>query len=104
MNNSIIKIFIAIVLFLCLFKMPYGYYQFVRFIAMVGFAYLAYSANEQGNKNEVFIYISLVILFQPFIKIALGRTIWNVVDLALGIGLFLSLAIQKRHQKTKNEK
>jgi hypothetical protein len=70
--------------------MPYGYYQFVRFAAMIGFAYLAYSANEQSNRNEVFVYIVLALLFQPFIKIALGRTIWNIVDLIVGIGLVIS--------------
>jgi hypothetical protein len=42
---------------------------------MVGFIYLAYSANQKENKNEVFIYLALAILFQPFFKIALGRTI-----------------------------
>lgn len=103
MNNSI-KIVLAILLFLCLLNMPYGYYQFVRFGAMAGFAYLAYSANEQGNKNETFVYIALALLFQPFVKIALGRTLWNIVDVVVGIGLFLSLAIKKRNQKMKNEK
>lgn len=98
MNNSIIKIGLAIVLFLCLFNMPYGYYQFVRFISMCGFAYLAYSSNEVNKKNEVFVYIGLAILFQPFIKIALGRTIWNVVDFIVGISLILSLF----QRKTKN--
>ncbi len=95
MNNSIIKIGLAILLFLCLFNMPYGYYQFVRFISMCGFAYLAYSSNEINKKNEVFVYIGLAILFQPFIKIALGRTIWNVVDFIVGISLILSLFQRK---------
>jgi hypothetical protein len=79
--------------------MPYSYYQFVRFATLIGFAYLAYSANEQGNKNEVFIYISLALLFQPFVKIALGRTLWNIVDLIVGIGLLLSLAFRKDIKK-----
>lgn len=70
--------------------MPYGYYQFVRFAAMVGFAYLAYSANEQSNRNEVFVYFALAILFQPFFKIVLGRTIWNIVDVITSIGLLIS--------------
>jgi hypothetical protein len=91
MNNSIIKIGLAIALFLCLFNMPYGYYQFVRFISMCGFAYLAYSSNEVNNKNEAFVYIGLAILFQPIFKIALGRTIWNIVDVIVGIGLILSV-------------
>jgi hypothetical protein len=95
MNNSLIKIGLAIVLLLCLFNMPYGYYQFVRFISMCGFAYLAYSSNEVNKKNEAFVYIGLAILFQPFIKIALGRTIWNVVDFIVGISLILSLFQRK---------
>lgn len=95
MNNSIIKIGIAILLFLCLINMPYGYYQFVRFISMCGFAYLAYSSNEVNEKNEAFVYVALAILFQPFIKIVLGRTIWNVVDFIVGISLILSLFQRK---------
>jgi hypothetical protein len=71
--------------------MPYGYYQFVRFAAMISFAYLAYSKKEQNRNNEMFIYIALAILFQPFIKIALGRTIWNIVDLIVSIGLVISV-------------
>jgi hypothetical protein len=76
--------------------MTYGYYQFVRFAAMVGFAYLAFSVNEQNNKNEVFIYIALAILFQPFVKVALGRTIWNIVDVIVGLGLLISLITHKK--------
>jgi hypothetical protein len=95
MKQKIILI-VAILLLLCLFHMPYGYYQFVRFVAMVGFAYLAFSANEQKNKNEVFIYIALAVLFQPFVKIILGRTIWNIVDVIVGLGLLISLIIHKK--------
>ena len=96
MNIKFLKLSISIILFLCLFDMPYGYYQFVRYVVMIGFAYLAYFANEQGNKNEMFIYISLAILFQPFVKIALGRTIWNILDLVIGFVLILSL-FNKKH-------
>ena len=94
--EKIIKIVLAILFFVCLADMPYGLYQFVRFAAMIGFAYLAYSANQQTNKNEVFIYIALAILFQPIFKIALGRTIWNIVDLVVGIGLIVSLFQSKQ--------
>jgi hypothetical protein len=79
--------------------MSYGYYQFVRFAATAAFAYLAYSANEQSKKNEVFIYIALALLFQPFVKIALGRTIWNIVDVVVGLGLLISLIPTKKNFK-----
>ena len=94
MNNTI-KIILAILLFLCLADMPYGYYQFVRFTAMVGFAILAYQSSESENKTFVIVYGALALLFQPFFKIALGRVLWNVVDVIIGIGLIVSLFIGK---------
>lgn len=95
MNSNSIKVIVSILLFLCLLDMPYGYYQLVRFLAIIGFAYLAYKANEQNNKTEVIVFVVLAILFQPFVKIALGRTIWNIVDLIVGIGLIGSLFVSK---------
>ena len=96
--EKLFKIFLIILLFGCLIDFPYGYYQFVRFAALVGFGYLAFKANEQGYKNETFVYLALAILFQPFIKIALGRTIWNIVDVVVGIGLLVSLTTIKNNK------
>ena len=89
-----IKIILAVLFFICLADMPYGYYQLVRFMALVGFAILAYKANKQGQKTEAIIYVCLAILFQPLIKIALGREIWNIVDVIVGIGLIISIFIR----------
>jgi hypothetical protein len=92
--NNVIKIILAILFFICLANMPYGYYQLVRFVALVGFAILAYNSNEQGQKTEAIIYVCLAILFQPLIKIALGRQIWSIVDLFVGVGLIFSIFIR----------
>lgn len=89
--NTAIKVFLSVLFFLCLLDMPYGYFQIVRFAALVGFAILAYNANEQGHKREVIIYICLAILFQPLFKIALGRQLWNIIDVTVGIGLIVSI-------------
>ena len=100
-NNilAIIKIVMAILFFLCLAHMPYSYYEFVRFSAMVGFALLAYGA-FQNKKNDVAImYICLAFLFQPFIKVALGRQLWNIVDVVLAIALIISVFINKSHNR-----
>jgi hypothetical protein len=91
---KIIKIFLALLFFLCLLDMPYGYYQLVRFAGLIGFAILAYQAHEQGKQTEMIIYGGLALLFQPFFKIALGRDIWNIVDVIVGIGLLLSILIK----------
>ena len=96
MNNNTIKIILAVALLLCLFLMPYGYYQLVRFIAMIGFGYLAYEANQSKKEIETFVFIGLAILFQPIIKIALGRDMWNIVDLVVAIWLLASVLKKKR--------
>ena len=97
--NKAIKIILAILLFLCLADMPYGYYQFVRFSALIGFTILAYDANQQNKQTEMIIYGLLALLFQPFFKIALGRELWNIVDVVVGIGLILSLSISSNQSK-----
>ncbi|MBQ0768773.1 MAG: hypothetical protein KBT58_05740 [Bizionia sp.] len=71
--------------------MPYGFYQFVRFAALIGFGVLAYLANQENNNKMVLVYLSLALLFQPFIKIALGRELWNIIDVVVGIGMLVSL-------------
>ncbi len=95
--NISIKLLLALLFFLCLLDMPYGFYQFVRFTALVGFAILAYQASEKENKTEMMIYIGLAILFQPLIKIPLGRTIWNIVDVIVGVGLIIGLLLENRN-------
>lgn len=89
--DKLIKIILAILFFLCLLKMPYGFYQLVRFAALVGFAILAYMANQNDKQTEMIVYIVLALLFQPFLKIAFGRQIWNIIDVVIGIALIVSI-------------
>jgi hypothetical protein len=93
-----IKIVLGILMFGCLLDMPYGYYQFVRFTALIGFVVLAYQANQKKKQTETIVYGVLALLFQPFFKVSLGRDIWNVLDVILGIGLLLSLFKKKKNE------
>ena len=92
---TLIKIILTVLFFLCLLELPYGYYQLVRFAALIGFALLAYNSNGQGHKTEVITYVCLAILFQPLVKIALGRQLWNIIDVVVGIGLIISIFVRK---------
>lgn len=93
--NTATKIILAILMFICLADVPYGYFQFVRFAALVGFGILAIAASNEDNQTEMFIYGALALLFQPFFKIALGRQVWNVVDVIVGAGLLISTFTSK---------
>jgi len=101
--ERVIKIFLSLILFICLADMPYGYYQFVRFAGLICFAILAYQANQQGRQKEMIIYAGLALLFQPFFKIALGREIWNIVDVVVGIGLLISIFMIQRKANPKSK-
>ncbi len=37
------------------------------------------------------VYVCFALLFQPFVKVALGRTVWNMVDVVLAILLLVSV-------------
>ncbi len=99
--DSAVKIILTILFFFCLADLKYGYYQIVRFATLVGFTILAYQAKERENKTEMINYICLAILFQPLVKISLGRAVWNVVDVVVGLGLLASIFIKP---KATNEK
>ena len=80
---------LAALLLICLAPMPYWYYMLVRFGTMAVFAYFAYNHFTQKEEGLGFMFLSLSLLFQPFLKIALGRTLWNVVDVIVAIVLVI---------------
>ena len=81
--------------------MPYGYYQLVRFLAFIGFGYLAYQAKQRNINTTVIIYAALALLFQPFFKIALGRELWNILDVVVALGLLISLFIKNPNKNVE---
>ena len=95
--KQILKLLLAIFLLLCLAPMPYGYYQLVRIVAMIAFAIMAYHYYVKENVPLAIAFGGLALLFQPFIKVSLGRTIWNIVDVV--VVLLLIILIFKDREK-----
>lgn len=87
-----IKIILAIALLICLAPMPYGYYTLIRYVVTIVFGLMAYNYFERKRKELYVICLVIALLFQPFMKLPLGREIWNVVDIIVAAFLiFLSL-------------
>ena len=70
----------------------------MRFSGLIGFAILAYQSNQQGRQTEMIIYGGLALLFQPFYKVAVGRQMWNIIDVAVGLGLIISIFLKPKSQ------
>ena len=90
------KIILSSLLFICLLDMPYGYFQLVRFAGLIGFTTFAYHSHKNNRTNEMIIYCILALLFQPFFKVALGRELWNIVDVVVGTGLIISIFVKTK--------
>lgn len=82
-----ITLFLSALLLLCLVPMPYGFYQLVRFLAMVVFCVMAYQYYNQKNETLAVVFGALALLFQPLLKIVLGRVLWNIIDVVVAIFL-----------------
>ncbi|WP_367158792.1 DUF6804 family protein [Lutibacter sp.] len=102
MNKVIIKTILIFALLLCLFKMPYWYYQIVRIFGTIGFTYLAYIDYKIKIKFTPQIFIVSAILLNPILKISFDKNAWQIVDIFLAILLVLTILFERKIQLLKN--
>lgn len=96
MSKLIIKISLIIALLLCLFEMPYWYYQLLRIFGTIGYVYLSYQDYNAKIKFTPQIFIASAIILNPIIKISFDRNTWQVVDTTLAIILLISILYDYR--------
>ena len=94
-----VYLILAALMLLCLAPMPYGYFQFVRFVAMVVFGFMAYRYYQNQKMVATWVFGILVLLFQPIYKIALGRTVWNMVDVIVALLLIALFIMEWRNSR-----
>lgn len=98
-----ISLFLAVLLILCLAPMPYGYFQLVRLLSTLAFGVMAYRYFMGKKVWIAYTFGTLALLFQPLYKIALGRTVWNIVDVIVAIGLLILFFYEWRKGDNKQE-
>lgn len=99
-----VYLILAALLLLCLAPMPYGYFQIIRIISMLVFGVMAYRYYQAKKEKLAWVFGILALLFQPFAKIALGRLMWNVVDVIVAIGLVVLFFVEKSKPKGEQVK
>ena len=95
---NIIGLVLSVALLLCLLPMPYGYYVLVRFCATIVVICIAVSYGDKDMTAMAVLAGALALLFQPFFKIALGRVMWNIVDVIVAIGLIVQYIFYVRNK------
>ena len=91
--------FLAAMLLLCLAPMPYGYFMLVRFVMMVAFGIMAYRYYVDNKTIASYVFGALALLFQPIYKMALGRVVWNVVDVIVALLLIAMFIMEWKRAK-----
>lgn len=82
-------LFLAALMLFCLAPMPYGYFQIVRLFSTIAFGLMAFRYYKDGKEKLAYTFGTLLLLFQPLYKISLGRTVWNIIDVIVAIGLIV---------------
>ena len=104
MNSKHLKLLIKLILIIlfvgCLGDWEYGYYQLVRFLGMIGFIILA--TKDKDYRPLLILWICSAILINPLVKITLGRTLWNIVDVFWVLIIIATIIMDKRRKKTDN--
>ena len=94
-----IYLLLSAMLLLCLAPMPYGYFMLARFVMTVACGWLAYQYYQGQKTVGSWVFGILALLFQPMYKIALGRTVWNIVDVIVAIFLIVLFVMEWRSEK-----
>lgn len=69
-------------------ELPYGYYQFVRLVIFVSAVIFAYQAFTFKQKQWVFIWMMLGLLYNPIFPVHLNKEIWLFLN-GVAISIFL---------------
>lgn len=99
-----VYLILAALLSLCLAPMPYGYFMLVRFLMMGACGLLAYSYYQREKMVAAGVFGVLALLFQPIYKIALGRNVWNIVDVVVAVFFIVLFFMEKRQAKRQQVK
>jgi hypothetical protein len=93
---------LAVILIVCIFPLPYGYYTFVRFAVCLATIYLANDSIKKDHLATMVFFIAVALLFNPLFQVTFARKVWNVIDVALGI-LFLLQGIRNVLAEQRNK-
>ena len=91
MKNSIFVSFtsgfLAFLMFLAIFDLPYSYYEFLRPVVFIGSILLIFLITQQNSKLSLLIMLISIIamLFNPIIPIYSNRGFWLPVNVLSGI-------------------
>ena len=63
--------------------------------------FLPHKLLEKDNQGWMFVWILSALLVQPFFKVALGKEIWNIIDVVWAVLLIISILKKNKLKDSK---
>lgn len=79
---------------------PYGFYQLLRLAITIYSAWIAWRSFETSRTKWAWAFLVLAVLYNPFLKIALDKSTWSVVNLLTAATLVFEWW-ERRHRLPK---
>ena len=89
MDFKLIRILGAVFLILSIFKLPIGYYTFLRIFIFIIALILVYKANKINEQIWLIGFLIIAILFNPIFPIYFKKDTWLIIDIITAI-IFLT--------------
>lgn len=86
-------------LLIALLDMPYGYYQLLRVLIFCTSVYIAVQERGRDNEGWFWAFVACALVYNPVVKLSLGKEIWPVVNVATII--LFSVHFWVRHVTTR---
>ena len=74
----------AILLFIAIFGLPYGYYTLLRLVVTGISVYAAFFLFERDGVN-FWAFLGIALLFNPLIPVYLSREVWFPINVIVGV-------------------
>ena len=73
--------------------MPYGFYMFLRLVAVVVFGWAAIVSADRKHSSLPWVFGFIAVLFNPIVKFPFPKEVWAFIDVGAG----LLLLVTKQH-------
>lgn len=90
----------CVLLLLAIAPLPYGYYQFLRIAITIVAGILAYNSFLAKQKTWFYLFIPIVILYNPILPFHLDKEIWLPINLLTFIVFLVYIFFKKDEKKS----
>jgi hypothetical protein len=87
--RAIGSLVVAVMLFVGIANLPYGYYALLRWVVTLVAAYSAWLAYRQEATLRFVLLVGTAVLFNPLAEVHLSKAAWVVIDFAAALGFVL---------------